>query len=271
MVVANRTGASCDAGMEPGPSAGSCAKCAPGTFKAAAGPEACAPCPINSFAASGRADALASATFSLSEATTSVEGDEISVSALAGRDGDSAHKLARARARARTHTRVCVRAYSACLQGMALSPTSDILYLSDRQNNKIKRVELSRSLGSETSAAEGIVGARFGSPGSNDGVGTRAKLKKPGDVAIADDGRILYVADTGNHLVRPMFRSLHMCNLTFSGGCSGEGCHGLKCHLTTHVRTCCFSPDSQGTLVRTRGGSTIHNIVTWSRRPKWLH
>ena len=88
---------------------------------------------------------------------------------------------------------------------MALSPTSDILYLSDRQNNKIKRVELSRSLGSETSAAEGIVGARFGSTGSNDGVGTRAKLKKPGDVAITDDGRVLFVADTGNHLVRPFF------------------------------------------------------------------
>lgn len=75
--------ASCIAGKEPGPSSGSCAKCSPGTFKAAAGTEACASCPINSYSASGRAEDLATATASISPATTSVGGDEISVSELA--------------------------------------------------------------------------------------------------------------------------------------------------------------------------------------------
>lgn len=93
-LIVYRTMASCDAGKEPGPSPGSCAKCVPGKFKGVAGTEACDSCPINSYSASGRAEDLATATASISAATTSVEGDEISVchSLLCGRGGEGAQE-----------------------------------------------------------------------------------------------------------------------------------------------------------------------------------
>ena len=39
-------------------------------------------------------------------------------------------------------------------------------------------------------------------PGRENGVGTFARFDNPSDLDISPDGSVLYVADTGNHLVR---------------------------------------------------------------------
>jgi sugar lactone lactonase YvrE len=76
--------------------------------------------------------------------------------------------------------------------GIALAPNGD-LYISDTGNHTIRRV-----------TAAGVVSTFAGVAGQNgftDGVGATARLNSPLGLAVAAD-RTIFVADSGNHLVR---------------------------------------------------------------------
>ena len=153
-------------------------------------------------------------------------------------------------------------AHAAGLQGVALSPTSDILYMSIRQRSHIKRVYVSGASGSQTSDAELIAGSRFGSVGSTDGVGTRAKFKRPEDVAMANDGRALFVADTGNHVVISCLSNALSQHIVFTA----------RTFLTksSPPPVSPFS-DSQNSFDAGGRARAVRNIVTWPGRPVRLH
>jgi sugar lactone lactonase YvrE len=59
--------------------------------------------------------------------------------------------------------------------------------------------------------------AGSGSPGSGDGSGTAAQFKSPSGLAIDQAGGVVYVADTGNHLIRRVTLDGNVTTLAGSG------------------------------------------------------
>ena len=86
---------------------------------------------------------------------------------------------------------------------------SDYLYVADTLNNCIRKID---ALGNVTTIA--------GTPeksGFADGSATTALFLEPAGIAVSDDGKIIYVADTGNHRIRKIENG----NVTTIAGTSG--------------------------------------------------
>jgi sugar lactone lactonase YvrE len=79
-------------------------------------------------------------------------------------------------------------------EGMVVSPDGKTLYIADSRNNRIRKMDLA------TGTVGTIAGRAF--PGSNDGVGDGAGFYAPKAVAVTPDGKILYVSDSGNNMIR---------------------------------------------------------------------
>ena len=76
------------------------------------------------------------------------------------------------------------------LSGVAVSPDGSALFVADRGNYKIRRVEAA------TGAVTTLAGS--GTRGSADGVGGAAQFNSPNGVAISPDGSALFLADFSN-------------------------------------------------------------------------
>ncbi len=79
--------------------------------------------------------------------------------------------------------------------GMAIDEAGDYLYVSDRGNDAIRRIDLS-------SEEVDTIAGQMGSSGAEDGAGEDALLNSPGGIAIDSTGDYLYVADMSNDLIR---------------------------------------------------------------------
>jgi hypothetical protein len=67
------------------------------------------------------------------------------------------------------------------------------LYVADTMNHTIRKID--------TDGNVTTVAGRAGSPGAADGNGNSARFNEPSGIVVDNDG-VLYVADTGNHLIR---------------------------------------------------------------------
>jgi len=87
---------------------------------------------------------------------------------------------------------------------VAVDSSGDV-YVADADNNRIRKITITTSNNVETETVSTIAGtagtatATTGSP-TPDGTGTAATFSAPAGVAVF--GTNLYVADTGNHLIR---------------------------------------------------------------------
>jgi sugar lactone lactonase YvrE len=99
-------------------------------------------------------------------------------------------------------------------QPRGLAVSGDGLYIADTSNNAIRRYDLA-SGALTTVAGTGVAGYL-------DGVlGTAARLKMPSGLAF-DDKANLYVADTGNNVVRELSASDHVIRTVAGTGSAGE-------------------------------------------------
>jgi sugar lactone lactonase YvrE len=74
------------------------------------------------------------------------------------------------------------------------------LYVADTGNNKIRKIVIASSNGTRTvSTLSGLTGG-VGTAGAVDGLGTGAQFSGP--QGVATDGTNVYIADTGNNLIR---------------------------------------------------------------------
>ncbi|PIS40670.1 MAG: hypothetical protein COT26_02120 [Candidatus Kerfeldbacteria bacterium CG08_land_8_20_14_0_20_43_14] len=79
-------------------------------------------------------------------------------------------------------------------QGIEISPDGQTLYVADSGNNRIRSVRVSDG---QTALLAGS-----GAAGAVNGVGSSATFNQPRRLAISEDGKILYVAEQGNHRIR---------------------------------------------------------------------
>jgi DNA-binding beta-propeller fold protein YncE len=77
---------------------------------------------------------------------------------------------------------------------LALDPDRGLMYVADTGHDQVVAVSL------ETAEVVAVYGS--GSPGSRDGAPEEATVSGPRGLAVAADGRTVYVADTGNHVIR---------------------------------------------------------------------
>ncbi|MFH2105489.1 MAG: hypothetical protein ABII72_04640 [Parcubacteria group bacterium] len=78
--------------------------------------------------------------------------------------------------------------------GIALSPDESTLYIAEGSGNRIRAVDV------DTGYTSHIAGT--GEAGNVNGFGPWAKFNGPFTIAIADDGRTLYIADKYNHSIK---------------------------------------------------------------------
>jgi DNA-binding beta-propeller fold protein YncE len=95
---------------------------------------------------------------------------------------------------------------------LAVAPNGKTLYIADRDNHRIRQINL------ETLQVATLAGS---TQGSGDGVGTAAKFNFPAGVAVHPDGTKLYVADQGNHRLREINLTNNQVT-TIAGGTFGS-------------------------------------------------
>ncbi len=80
-------------------------------------------------------------------------------------------------------------------QGLAVDSIRNLLYISDSGNHAIRKLDLSTYQTSLVAGSPGVSGYA-------DGIGSNAKFYNPGGIDIDAQNNILYVADTGNQVIR---------------------------------------------------------------------
>jgi DNA-binding beta-propeller fold protein YncE len=82
------------------------------------------------------------------------------------------------------------------LESIALSPDDRTLYVVDRSNHRIRKIDV------VTGAVTPLAGSSSGSSGLQDGVGSDALFGTPVGLAISPDGKTLYVSEVDNKCIR---------------------------------------------------------------------
>ncbi len=129
---------------------------------------------------------------------------------------------------------------------------NDNVYVADRNNHTIRQIN---SVGVVSTLAGGA-----GSSGSMDGGGSAARFNSPSGIAVDTLGNV-YVADTGNQLIRKITSAGAVTTLVGSAGISGSA-DGIGSAARFNAPSS-VAVDASGKLyVADSGNSTIRKITT---------
>ncbi|MHB1606155.1 MAG: NHL repeat-containing protein [Leptospirales bacterium] len=95
-------------------------------------------------------------------------------------------------------------------EGLAISQDGKTLYVADSRNNMIRKIDLA------TKTVSTIAGHSF--PSSGDGVGKSAGFETPRGLVLSPDGKTLYVADSGNNMIRKIDLATNQVTTLAGGG-----------------------------------------------------
>jgi sugar lactone lactonase YvrE len=135
-------------------------------------------------------------------------------------------------------------------RGLALDGAGNA-YVADTQNHTIRRIT---SAGVVTTLA-----GAAGSPGSGDGSGSTARFNQPRGVAVAPGGD-LYVADTGNNLIRRVTSAGVVTTVAGIFGISGSG-DGAAAAASFNQPTGLATDESGNLYIADTGNSAIRRLA----------
>ena len=137
--------------------------------------------------------------------------------------------------------------------GLVVSPDSLVVYVADRENQRIRAIVVA------TGAVTTLAGS--GSVGSADGMGTAASFNYPYGITVSPDGRVLYVTDGSNHLIREIVIATGAVT-TLAGSGSGGYADGTGTAARFyHPFGVAASPDGLVVYVADRNNHRIRAIV----------
>lgn len=108
--------------------------------------------------------------------------------------------------------------------GMCVTQDGSTLYFCDAQNHSIRKVDLT------TSIVTTVAGS--GAAGFNDGLAATAQFNFPFDIAVSNNGNILFVSDKENNRIRKINLTTNMVS-TLAGNGTFGGVANAKGHLAT--------------------------------------
>ncbi|MDP3964756.1 MAG: FG-GAP-like repeat-containing protein [bacterium] len=107
------------------------------------------------------------------------------------------------------------------ITSLAINADGAALYLTDRWNNRVRRVDLT-TMSSSLVAGGGLINTTGSDDnGYREGFGEDARFRHPGGLAIAPNGEYLYVADTGNNRIRRVVVATGQTALVAGSGQAG--------------------------------------------------
>ena len=109
-------------------------------------------------------------------------------------------------------------------QAVAVDLPSGVLFIADTGHHQIARIVPSGTV---------TVLAGSGEPGKTDGIGAAAQFKQPQGIAIDSVRRLIYVADTSNHLIRRI--TFDGVVSTVAGSGRGEDRDGIGTDASFHA------------------------------------
>ena len=117
-------------------------------------------------------------------------------------------------------------------QSICFGSTSQVLYVSEDDNNLIRSIDMSSGEAVVTTLAGGDGGT---SSGSNNGVGTFATFSSPDGLAFDSTLKVLFVSDNGNNLIRSIDMSSGESVVSTLAGGAGGTSSGSNNGIGTYV------------------------------------
>ncbi|MHB1287110.1 MAG: esterase-like activity of phytase family protein [Leptospirales bacterium] len=140
-------------------------------------------------------------------------------------------------------------------EGMAITPDGKTLYVADSRNNMIRKIDLA------SKTVSTVAGHTF--PSSGDGVGKSAGFESPKGLAISPDGKTLYVADSGNNMIRKIdLATSTVTTLAGAGKLMSGYADGVGTQATfKEPRSLAVSPDGQTLYIADTRNHLIRKMI----------
>ncbi|MDD5342733.1 MAG: FG-GAP-like repeat-containing protein [Patescibacteria group bacterium] len=107
------------------------------------------------------------------------------------------------------------------ISSITIDSSGNYIYLTDRWNNRIRRINLSDA-SSSLLAGGGLINTTGSqNNGYSEGIGEAARFNNPGGIVISPDDRYLYVSDSGNNRIRRVEIATGLTELVAGSGQAG--------------------------------------------------
>jgi DNA-binding beta-propeller fold protein YncE len=138
--------------------------------------------------------------------------------------------------------------------GVVLDASERFLFVADRNNHRIRQIDLFNSLVS-TLAGNGLTGA-------TDGVGTAASFNFPSGVALSPDGLTIFVADTNNQKIRAINLATKQVSTLAGSGVVGSNDGAAEVSSFNQLSSLAVSPDQETLYIGELGKIRAIDLTT---------
>ena len=143
---------------------------------------------------------------------------------------------------------------------VSLSPSGTVALITDSMHT-IRHIDV------DTGVVTTLAG-KFNTAGSADGIGSNARFNQPSAVALADHGRVAFIADYNNRLLR-RFDLTTRAVTTLAGSSSGGNTDGVGTNAKFYRPiSVTATADAQTIFVADNDGHRVRVVMLWPEGPR---